>query len=155
MAVKEYKVISRCRRDLNAITGVKISGDAEGTTLTLNDEQVKKVLATGAQVYDGDTQVYLSDFAEIREPQAIPDGKCVDDYTNGDKNRINSLCKVFGLPRYRKEPIVSADEDTEESVDETEEITPTEETVEETTNTEEPADNTENATDEEQTTEEV
>jgi hypothetical protein len=107
MAEKEYKVISRCRRDLNAITGVQISGDAEGFTATLNDAQVKRVLATGAQVFDINTPVTLSDFAEVSEPQAIPDSKCVDDYTNGDKNRINSLCKVFGSPRYRKEEVVS------------------------------------------------
>jgi hypothetical protein len=118
MAVKEYKVISRCRRDLNAITTVPVSGDAEGTTLQLNDEQVKRVLATGAQVFDGDTQIYLSDFAEVNDPQAIPDSKCVDDYTNGDKNRTNSLCKVFGLPRYRKEAVVEVETDSEDAAEE-------------------------------------
>jgi hypothetical protein len=118
MAVKEYKVISRCRRDLNAITTVPVSGDAEGTTLSLNDEQVKRVLATGAQVFDGDTQIYLSDFAEVSDPQAIPDSKCVDDYTNGDKNRTNSLCKVFGLPRYRKEAVVEVETDSEDAAEE-------------------------------------
>jgi hypothetical protein len=118
---KEYKVISRCRRDLNQITTVPVSGNLEGELLELNDEQVKRVLATGAQVFDGDTQVYLSDFAEVSEPQAIPDSKCVDDYTNGDKNRINSNCKVFGLPRYRKEAVVEAEveESTEEVVEDT------------------------------------
>lgn len=133
MAVKEYKVISRCRRDLNAITAVPVSGDAEGTTLSLNDEQVKRVLATGAQVFDGDTQIYLSDFAEVSDPQAIPDSKCIDDFTNGDKNRTNSLCKVFGLPRYRKEAVVEVDAEEETTEEETTDETPATDTDTETT----------------------
>jgi hypothetical protein len=137
MAVKEYKVISRCRRDLNAITTVPVSGDAEGTTLQLNDEQVKRVLATGAQVFDGDTQIYLSDFAEVNDPQAIPDSKCVDDYTNGDKNRVNSNCKVFGLPRYRKEAIVSEESEAEgDTAVDTTDTEQTENTTQETTSEE-------------------
>jgi hypothetical protein len=109
MAKKEYKVISRCRRDLNKITGVKISGNLEGTTLKLNDAQAKRVLATGARLVDINKNVTLKDFAEVSDPQAIPDSKCVDDFTNGDKNRVNSLCKVVGLPRYRKESVVEAE----------------------------------------------
>jgi hypothetical protein len=109
MSAKEYKVISRCRRALNAITGVIIKGDKDGTTVTLNDEQAKRVLATGAQLFDINEQVTMADFGEVVEPQGIIGFNCVNDYTNGDKNRLNSICKVVGSPRYYKESIVKDD----------------------------------------------
>ena len=102
MDVKEYTLITE--HDIRGIGAATIIGKANGGdesyTVELNEAQAKKVLAQGAQLFDGDTQVTLADFAEEVVAQAIDDGKCVDDYTNGDKNRTNSRCKVFGETRF-------------------------------------------------------
>ena len=102
MDVKEYTLITE--HDIRGIGAATIIGKANGGdesyTVELNEAQAKKVLAQGAQLFDGDTQVTLADFAEEVVAQAIDDGKCVDDYTNGDKNHTNSRCKVFGETRF-------------------------------------------------------
>ena len=102
MDVKEYTLITE--HDIRGIGAATIIGKANGGdesyTVELNEAQAKKVLAQGAQLFDGDTQVTLADFAEEVVAQAIDDGKCVDDYTNCDKNRTNSRCKVFGETRF-------------------------------------------------------
>lgn len=104
METKEYKVITE--HDILGIGDKRIVGIANGGdesyTMELNDAQAKKILAQGAQLFIEDEQVTLADFADIPEPQAIDDGKCVDDYTNGDKNRANSRCKVVGQTRFFK-----------------------------------------------------
>ena len=104
METKEYKVITE--HDILGIGDKRIVGIANGGdesyTIELNDAQAKKILAQGAQLFIEDKQVTLADFADVPEPQAIDDGKCVDDYTNGDKNRANSRCKVFGQTRFFK-----------------------------------------------------
>lgn len=102
MDVKEYTLIAE--HDIRGIGTATIIGKANGGdesyTVELNEAQAKKVLAQGAQLFDGDTQVTLAYFAEDVVAQAIDDGKCVDDYTGGMKNKVNSKCKVFGSTRF-------------------------------------------------------
>lgn len=119
METKEYKVITEhgiLGIGDKRIVGIANGGD-ESYTMELNDAQAKKILAQGAQLFIEDEQVTLADFADIPEPQAIDDGKCVDDYTNGDKNRANSRCKVVGQTRFFKPDTVevpAANEDVTE-----------------------------------------
>ena len=126
MEVKEYTLITE--HDIRGIGTATIIGKANGGdesyTVSLNEAQAKKILSQGAQLFEGGKQITLSDFAEEVEPQAINDGKCVDDYTGGMKNKVNSKCKVFASTRFFEPKTVEV-KAAEEDVKEPEHTAPT------------------------------
>lgn len=109
MVKKEYKIISA--KDILGIGNNRIVGSANGnayTIMDLSDAEVIRVISQGAQVYYEGKLMSVSDFTEPVEPQAIDNASCVtDDYTSNSKNIINSRCKVVGVPRKYKTPLVA------------------------------------------------
>lgn len=104
METKKYTVIPRM-----PIRGIKDTIITEETELELNELELLKVLLMGHIVLDEDDEpVVLKDIVPEVDPQAIPTGGLVDDVSAQDSRFVaSSECKVFGSPRYYKEPVIS------------------------------------------------